>query len=53
MNLLYVNRGFFVKKNVLQNKKINLVRKCFYISANLFNVWLNRRQQDSPISLCS
>ena len=27
-------------------------RALFYISANLFNFWLNRRQLDAPIPFC-
>lgn len=39
---------YFMKNNYLPK---NLMRRMFYIFANLFNVWLNRRQLDSSICL--
>lgn len=43
--LLHVNHFCCVKK-------FSEKRKCFYISADLFSVWLNGRQLDSHMSPC-
>lgn len=53
ISLFQVNIHNFIKNNcIFQNKNIMREKVSVLHFANIFNVWLNKRQLDSPICLC-